>query len=101
MNALHNGICPAHPVVVDGVSHEGVTKQELMAAMVLQGILTNTKAMKDTTPWWNKIMQWFFPNITRQFMSANKDEAAKCAVEHANALLKELEDVNRGITRGN
>lgn len=69
-----NGALPAQPVVAEfDVLSEGLTKREAFAMAAMQGLLANSEPNS-----WSE-EQWY-------------DQFSKQAVNHADALLKELEN---------
>ncbi len=69
---MNNGNRPAHPVPGLGqyVEQNGLTKREYFAAMAMQGLLASE---------------------SRESLFDTAGGAARCAIEHADALLTELE----------
>lgn len=77
-------------IAYDEIGSNGLTKRELIAAMAMQGMLANPKHAKDSTPWYNKILQWFFPKINRISTQGNLDDIARVAISQADELITQL-----------
>lgn len=76
MSYQENREAPAYPVHADTISGIGLTKRELIAAMALQGILSN---------------HWRLNDYKNNIDAMGAEMAGKQAVLYADALLIELE----------
>jgi len=81
MTAKENGSCAAYPEFKDNWSVQGLSKRELFAAMVLQGLMAADDARSTTGRTPEQLFAW------RKSLAT---EDAKTCVIWADALLQEL-----------